>query len=186
MKIVLAGSRKLDFLPDSVQSMLENYLAQDAEFLIGDAPGVDTIFQKYFLKRKYEHVEIFSSANYVRNNVGRWQERVVETTLKSVSKASHAFKDREMCALADIGIMVWDQLSAGTLSNAIDLLEQGKICWMYNALDQELVKFESIEELNKWLIPYTGVTREAQNRLKRYRNRMKIGSPLDSLQSELF
>ena len=186
MKIVLAGSRKLDFLPASVQSMLEDYLAQGADFMIGDASGVDTTFQRYFLQRKYSRVEIFSSAGYIRNNVGRWPERQIETTLKTVSKASHAFKDREMCALADIGIMVWDQKSAGTLSNAIDLLEQGKACWVYNAVDQELVRFETIEELNKWLAPYSAVTQEAQSRLRRYRNRMKIGAPLDSLQSELF
>jgi hypothetical protein len=186
MRIVLAGSRKLDFLPAPVLSMLEDFLAQEAAFLIGDATGVDTTFQKYFLKRNYSRVEIFSSAGHVRNNVGRWPERQIETTLKSVSKASHAFKDREMCALADIGIMIWDQKSAGTLSNAIDLLEQGKTCWIYNAMDQELVRFESIEELNKWLVPHSMVTREAQNRLRRFRNRMKIGAPLDSLQSELF
>jgi uncharacterized coiled-coil protein SlyX len=57
---------------------------------------------------------------------------------------------------------------------------------MYNAVDQELVRFETIEELNKWLAPYSAVTQEAQSRLRRYRNRMKIGAPLDSLQSELF
>jgi hypothetical protein len=186
MKIVLAGSRKLDFLPASVQSKLEDYLEDEADFLIGDAPGVDTSFQKFFHAKKYPRVEIFSSAGYVRNNVGRWRERHINTTLKSVSKASHAFKDREMCLLADAGIMVWDQKSAGTLSNAIDLLEQGKTCWIYNALDQELVRFESIHELNRWLEPYAVVTREAQTRLRRFRNRMKVGSKLDSLQSELF
>lgn len=186
MRVVLAGSRKLDFLPDCVVSMLEDQIKSKVEFLIGDASGVDTAFQKFFQKRGYSKVEIYSSATYVRTNLGRWSENIVETTLKSVSNASHAFKDREMCKLADAGIFVWDQQSAGTLSNAIDLLEQGKYCWIYDALNQEIIKFEFIDELMNWLKPHEQVTIEARKRLRRFRNRMKVGSRLDSLQSELF
>lgn len=186
MKVVLSGSRKLDFLPESVTSILEDQLSSGAKFLIGDAVGVDRAFQKFLLKKNYSNVEIFSSADYVRNNLGLWPERIIETTLKSVSNARHAFKDREMCKLADLGILIWDQQSAGTLSNAIDLLEQGKKCWIYNAFDQELVKFENLSELSKWLQPFSEVVDEAERRLSRYRNRMKVGSKLDSLQSELF
>ena len=106
--------------------------------------------------------------------------------LKSKSNALHAFKDREMCKRADLGLMIWDQESAGTLSNAIDLLSQGKSCYIYNALDQEFVKFDTSNSLDKWLETYPEVAAEALSRLNRFRNRMKIGSKLDSVQSELF
>ena len=186
MKIVLAGSRKLAFIPDPVISMLQDHIQAEDTFFIGDAPGVDTTFQQFMLRNKYANVEIFSSAGYVRNNIGKWQEHQIETTLKSKSNALHAFKDREVCKLADLGIMIWDQESAGTLSNAIDLLEQGKTCLIYNAVDQEFVRFETVDSLNKWLVSHPEVADEAKSRLNRFRNRMKIGSKLDSIQSELF
>ncbi len=155
-------------------------------FLIGDAPGIDSIFQKYLANVDYRHVEIFSSAGYIRNNFGKWPEQLIETSLKSKSNASHAFKDREMCKRADIGIMVWDQKSAGTLSNAMDLLDQSKPCLIYDAIDQELIRFEIKSNLDKWLERHPEVVTEAQSRLNRFRNRMKLGSAMDSLQSELF
>jgi hypothetical protein len=186
MKVVLAGSRKLSFIPEPVISLLRDHMEAGSTFLIGDAPGVDTTFQQFMVRNKYGSVEVFSSAGYVRNNVGNWPEHQIETTLKSKSSALHAFKDREMCKLADLGIMIWDQESAGTLSNAIDLLEQGKTCLIYNAIEQELVRFEIIEELNTWLEVHREVADEAISRLKRFRNRMKVGSKLDSIQSELF
>ncbi len=186
MKIVLAGSRKLAFIPEPVISMLQDHIEAGDIFFIGDAPGMDTTFQQFMLRNEYASVEVFSSAGYVRNNIGKWQEHQIETTLKSKSNALHAFKDREMCKLADFGIMIWDQESAGTLSNAIDLLEQGKTCLIYNAVDQEFVRFETIETLNKWLVSHPEVADEAKSRLNRFRNRMKIGSKLDSIQSELF
>ena len=186
MKIVLAGSRKLAFIPEPVISMLQDHIQGADTFFIGDAPGIDLTFQQFMLRSKYMNVEVFSSAGYVRNNIGKWKEHQIETTLKSKSNALHAFKDREMCKLADLGIMIWDQESAGTLSNAIDLLEQGKTCLIYNAVDQEFVRFETVESLNKWLGSHPEVADEAKARLNRFRNRMKIGSKLDSIQSELF
>lgn len=186
MKIVLAGSRKLSFIPEEVSSILDEFLQSGDTFYIGDAPGIDSTFQSFMTQKKYINVEIFSSAGYVRNNLGKWTEHQVETTLKSKSNALHAFKDREMCKMADLGLMIWDQESAGTLSNALDLLSQEKICYIYNAVDQELVKFETSQSLEKWLAKYPEVAQEAHSRLNRFNKRMKVGSKLDSIQSELF
>ena len=186
MKIVLAGSRKLAFIPEPVGLMLQDHVQAGDVFFIGDAPGIDSTFQKYMAQIDYRNVEIFSSAGYVRNNLGNWSEEQVETTLKSKSNALHAFKDREMCKRADLGIMVWDQESAGTLSNAIDLLDQEKTCLIYDAVEQEFIRFETKTDLNKWLEKHGEVATEAQSRLNRFRNRMKIESPMDSIQSELF
>ena len=186
MKVVLGGSRKLEFIPGLVSDELLVMMKAMNSFLIGDAPGIDAIFQKFMAKAEYENVEIFSSAGYVRNNFGNWPEHQIETTLKSKSSASHAFKDREMCKRADMGIMVWDQESVGTLSNAMDLLDQQKTCLIYDAIDRELIRFEDKPNLEKWLENNSDVAAEAQSRLNRFRNRMKLGSQMDSTQSELF
>jgi hypothetical protein len=186
MKVVLGGSRKLGFIPDLVSDELLIMMKDSSSFLIGDAPGIDSIFQKFMTEGDYRNVEIFSSAGYVRNNLGKWPEQQIETTLKSKSNALHAFKDREMCKRADLGIMVWDQESAGTLSNALDLLDQEKTCFIYDAVEQEFIRFETRTNLDKWLEKHSEVAAEAHVRLNRFRNRMKIGSKMDSLQSELF
>jgi hypothetical protein len=186
MRIVLAGSRKLAFIPEEVITLLQDLIQDNHTFFIGDAPGIDTTFQQFMVEKGSVNVEIFSSAGYVRNNLGKWREHQIETTLKSKSNALHAFKDREMCKQADLGIMIWDQDSAGTLSNAIDLLSRDKTCFIYNAVDQEFVRFETSESLEEWLTKYPEVAQEAHSRLNRFRNRMKIGSKLDSIQSELF
>jgi hypothetical protein len=186
MKVVLGGSRKLGFIPYPVVSFLNDSIERGDNFFIGDAAGVDSTIQKFMVLRNYQNVQIFSSAGYVRNNLGNWLEHQIETNLKSKSNALHAFKDREMCKRADLGLMIWDQESAGTLSNAIDLLSQGKSCYIYNALDQEFVKFDASSSLDQWLETYPEVAAEALSRLNRFRNRMKIGSKLDSVQSELF
>jgi len=186
MKIVLGGSRKLEFIPELVSNELLLMMKASNLFLVGDAPGIDSIFQKFMSQAEYANVEIFSSAGYVRNNFGNWPERQIETTLKSKSSAAHAFKDREMCKLADLGIMVWDQESAGTLSNALDLLDQQKTCLIYDAIEREFIRFEDKPNLEKWLKNHSGVAAEAQSRLNRFRNRMKLGSSMDSTQSELF
>jgi hypothetical protein len=186
MKIVLAGSRKLAFIPEEVDSILHDHILTSDTFLIGDATGIDSTFQEFMVHCEYKNVEIYSSAGYVRNNIGNWREEQVETTLKSKSNALHAFKDREMCKRADLGIMVWDQESAGTLSNALDLLSQDKSCLIYDAVEQELIRFETKATLDKWLEKHSEVASEARARLNRFRNRMKTGSKMDSLQSELF
>ena len=186
MKVVLGGSRKLEFIPEPVSNELLIMMKSSSSFLIGDAPGIDSIFQKFMVQTEYANVEIFSSAGYVRNNFGNWPEHQIETTLKSKSSASHAFKDREMCKLADLGIMIWDQESAGTLSNALDLLEQNKTCLIYDALEREFIRFDDKANLDRWLENHSEVAEEAISRLNRFRNRMKLGSPMDSAQSELF
>jgi hypothetical protein len=91
-----------------------------------------------------------------------------------------------MCKLADLGIMVWDQESAGTLSNALDLLDQQKTCLIYDAIEREFIRFEDKPNLEKWLKNHSDVAAEAQSRLNKFRNRMKLRSSMDSAQSELF
>ena len=78
----------------------------------------------------------------IRNNLGNWQVEKVESGLKSKSSAVHAFKDRKMSQIADVGLMIWDCKSAGTLSNVIDLLEQGKNCF-----DEDFVTYVNINYL---------------------------------------
>jgi hypothetical protein len=140
-------------------------------FIVGDAIGSDLAFQKFFLNSKYKAVTVYSSAGYVRNNVGNWPDQLIDSGLKSKSNATHAIKDRKMVEIAKLGIMIWDSESAGTLSNVIDLVEQEKECYLWLAAESELSRFDNLNSLEKFLKNYPDQTEEAKKRLNRFRKR---------------
>ena len=107
----------------------------------------------------------------MRNNIGKWPTQIVESGLKRKSSSAHAFKDRKMTQEADIGLMIWDCVSAGTLSNAIDLLRQGKECLIWIALDSELCRFDNLDSMDRWLEKYPEVKLEAESRLAKFAKR---------------
>ena len=143
MKIVLGGSRHLEFIPSEIADRLLDWMEGSSEFLVGDAPGTDRAFQMFLKSKKYPAVKVYTSADEIRNNLGNWQVEKVESGLKSKSNAVHAFKDRKMSQIADIGLMIWDCKSAGTLSNVIYLLGQGKNCFIWVAPDSDLYQFDN-------------------------------------------
>ena len=171
MKIVLGGSRFLDKIPENLIEYLKEWTISNFEFLVGDAPGADSAFQKSLRNIGSTKVTVYSSAGYIRNNFGKWNTKEIDSGLLSKSNAVHAFKDRLMTSLADRGLMLWDCESAGTLSNVIDLVESGKSCQIWVAPDAELYNFDNQGSLDNWLKLYPQVSNEARRRLKTYRRR---------------
>ncbi len=171
MIYVLGGSRHIFNLPLPIINLIEERIIDKADFYIGDAPGSDTAFQTFVAKKRYNNVKIFSSAGYVRNNVGKWNFELIDSGLKSKSNSVHAFKDRHMCKLSDSGIMIWDGKSSGTMSNVIDLVQQGKNCYIWDSVNSDLINFDFIGSLEKWLDQYPEVKEESFNRLARFEKR---------------
>ena len=171
MRIVLGGSRFLDKIPQEIFELIKEWVEQGTEFLVGDAPGADSAFQKVLKNTGSKSVTVYSSAGYIRNNFGGWDSKEIDSGLKSKSNAVHALKDRFMTSSADAGLMLWDCESAGTLSNVIDLVESGKPCKIWVALDAELYNFDNLPSLEKWLKQYPDVTKEAYKRLNTFRRR---------------
>ena len=185
MSIVLGGSRKIDRLPSEIQDLLAAMMNDQETFIVGDAIGSDLAFQKFFLNSKYKAVTVYSSAGYVRNNVGNWPDQLIDSGLKSKSNATHAIKDRKMVEIAKLGIMIWDSESAGTLSNVIDLVRQGKNCFIWVAPDSDLYQFDNQISLDKWMNAYQVVRDEALKRLAKFEKR-EIKRGLLNLQPDLF
>lgn len=171
MKIVLGGSRFLDKIPQNLIDLIEEWVSIKTEFLVGDAPGADTAFQKVLKNVGSKSVTIYSSAGHIRNNFGGWDSKEIKSDLLSKSSAMHAFKDRFMTSIADSGLMLWDCESAGTLSNVIDLVESGKTCRIWVVQDAELYIFDNLPSLLEWLEQYPEVTKEARKRLNTFRRR---------------
>jgi len=90
-----------------------------------------------------------------------------------------------MSQIADIGLMIWDCKSAGTLSNVIDLLGQGKNCFIWVAPDSDLYQFDNSASLEKWMENYPEVRDEALKRLSTFHKREAKRVSLDS-QPDLF
>ena len=171
MKIVLGGSRHLEYVPGKVAGKLDEWILAGEEFLVGDASGSDSAFQIYLHKRNYPKVLVLSSAGAVRNNLGNWPTQIIDSGLRSKSHAIHAFKDREMTKVADSGLMIWDCKSAGTLSNVIDLVDAGKECLVWVAPDSELCLFDNPISLEKYLNSHEEVAIEARKRLQAFYKR---------------
>lgn len=171
IKVVLGGSRKLGFMPEEVAARIEDYINLGAEFLVGDAPGIDTVFQAILNSNGYRNVTVLSSAEFIRNNVGNWDTKYIDSGLKSKSHARHAAKDRFMTSEAEAGIMIWDKESAGTLANVIDLVNSGKPCLLFIAGDNELINLETPSTLEVVLSDYQDVKEEAEQRLNAYERR---------------
>lgn len=184
MKIVLGGSRFLEKIPQNLADLLHEWNEAGSEFLVGDAPGADSAFQKVLKNIGAKSVTIYSSAGYIRNNYGSWRSEEIKSGLQSKSNAVHAFKDRHMTSIADSGLMLWDCESAGTLSNVIDLVQSGKTCKIWVAADAELYNFDNYTSLEKWLVQYPDVTSEAYKRLNTFRRREAKRIKLD--QPDLF
>lgn len=179
MKVVLGGSRHLSFLPEDVMDSLKSWMRDEVEFMLGEAKGMDAKFQEFFKAANYDKVTIYYSGEYPRHNFGNWNAIHVNSGLKSKSHAMHAAKDRDMTRLADSGLMMWDTLSAGTISNLIDLLGQGKKCQMFVAgQDSNLYFLNKPEDLQKWEERFPEVFQEAHKRLAAFskRNSKKIES----------
>ena len=77
------------------------------------------------------HVTVYASNGRARNNVGRWPVKNIP-----VAPAARGFeffrqKDIAMANDADIGFMIWDGKSRGTLCNILTLAEQWKRVLVY-------------------------------------------------------
>jgi len=185
VKIVLGGSRQLTVLPDEVMDCLNSWCRDDYEFLIGDAKGTDAKFQHYLhLEKKYPNVKVYFSGDVARHNLGNWEAIRIDSGLKSKGHALHTAKDRVMTKSADEGLMIWDTLSAGTLANVIDLLQQGKQCQMYTyGEDKHLYSIKEERDLDRWRGSYPELFEEAKKRLEAYRKRTskQIDSNVETL-----
>lgn len=125
----LGGSISIKSLDVNTRQKLGELVQQGFSFIVGDADGADSAFQAQLAGMHCDAVRVFYSGHSVRNNFGKWPNRRVESGYKSKGYAMHSAKDRAMGADCEMGFMLWDGQSIGTIVNVLDLLEQGKSCW---------------------------------------------------------
>jgi len=126
MKVFVSGSISIKKLPNIALVQLNEFFEEGHTILIGDAYGIDLCVQKYLEKIKYPNVFIYYAGERIRNNFGDWNTINIKAIHDEKGKALYILKDIEMAKDADIGFMIWDGKSKGTLNNIQMMKSQNK------------------------------------------------------------
>ncbi|OWO96776.1 hypothetical protein B5E41_00305 [Rhizobium esperanzae] len=124
--VFIAGSITIKSLPSLFVEKLDSLIAANLAVVIGDANGVDRAVQSILDDRGAANVTVFCSGKVPRNNLGNWPVKEIYSTAEPGTKAFFTAKDMAMAETAELGLMLWDAKSTGTLSNVIELTRRGK------------------------------------------------------------
>jgi len=150
-KVFVGGSRRISRLNKKAAQTIDQLIEKGLTVLMGDANGADRAVQTYLANRKYENVVIFCVQNRCRNNIGNWETRSVETSIKNNTFQFYSIKDFEMAKETDYGFMLWDSKSKGTLNNIINLVKERKPVVVYFSPTKALYKIHNRSDLAKLL-----------------------------------
>lgn len=148
MKVFIAGAREIRDLKSTVIDKLNNIIKKEYDIFVGDANGVDKNVQEFLNKKNYKKVTVYSMEKS-RNNIGNWENIKVISNLTVKTRAYFTEKDKKMAEEADIGFMIWNKKSEGTLNNIINLLIlEKKVCLFINQ-DEKLYHLKKLSDLEK-------------------------------------
>jgi hypothetical protein len=127
MNIFISGSISINILPSLAIEKIDSIIEKNYKILIGDAKGVDSLVQKYLLKKKYNNVVVYFIGENIRNNAGNWEpKQITAKTNTKKGRKLYTLKDKEMAKDSDYGLMIWDGKSKGTYNNIIEMKNQTK------------------------------------------------------------
>lgn len=124
----ISGSKSISKLPDLAKILIEQFVKNNDEILIGDCYGVDVAVQKYLESKGYCNVTIYCSGESPRNNfvTGAKVRSSAEVAKGLTGSAFHYVKDIQMACDCDQALMIWDGKSKGTSENIRRIKEMGK------------------------------------------------------------
>ena len=151
MKIFIAGARAIEQLDDNVKTKLLSIYEKGYDVLVGDAAGIDSAVQKFYADRNYPNVTVFASNGTARNNIGNWTVENVSVDSGVKGFDFYEKKDIAMANSAEIGFMIWNGESKGTLNNIINLVNQEKTCCVYLDTHKRIFVIDSEQKLKELL-----------------------------------
>ncbi len=163
MKVFVGGSRHVSRLNIQVRERLDRIIQKRLPVLVGDANGADKAVQQYLHSKHYPSVQVFCAGNLCRNNIGHWNLRTVPAETRNKTFDFYAAKDREMAREADIGLMIWDGRSVGTLLNVVRLIAQRKKAVVYNVPQR---RFWELKNQSDWQVFVSRWSADLRNRLE--------------------
>jgi len=164
-KVFVGGSRRISRLNDMLRKRLDQIVDKNLQVLLGDANGADKAVQAYLAERGYRNVQIFCSAGDCRNNLGPWEIKSVKPPHLRRDFEFFTAKDAAMAEEADVGLMLWDGESSGTVVNAARLIAAGKPVVVYIAPNKEFRTLKSQTDFEALLSPCSS---EIRQRIDRY------------------
>ena len=126
MNIFISGSISIGKLPSPAVKKIDSIISKNFTILIGDAKGVDLQVQKYLFSKNYNNVIVYFVGLKIRNNIGNWRTKEIFGDNNKRGRELYTLKDIAMAEDADYGLMIWDGLSQGTLSNIKEMKNRNK------------------------------------------------------------
>ncbi|HWM89524.1 MAG TPA: hypothetical protein VN493_02025 [Thermoanaerobaculia bacterium] len=163
--VFVGGSRKVSRLSVDVRRRLDQIIEKRLHVLLGDANGADRAVQAYLKERSYPDVVVFCTAGECRNNLGGWPIEPVAAPHKVRDFEFFTAKDAAMARKADVGLMIWDGKSSGTMVNAARLVGSGKPVVIYMAPSRIFRTIKSPAQLEELL---GDIPSEIRSRIDRY------------------
>lgn len=164
-KVFVGGSRRISKLNAKIKDRLDEMMRNRLTVLIGDANGADKAVQSYFADHGYDNVQIYCSDGDCRNNLGPWAVKSVTPPHRRRDFQFFSAKDAAMADDADVGLMLWDGESAGTVVNVARLISAGKPVVVYVSPEKRFHTLKSKSNLEMLLDPCSEHTRQ---RLQQY------------------
>ena len=149
MKIFIAGARSITTMDSFVLNRLHSICDKHFDVLVGDCYGVDTAVQSFFANCAYPKVTVYASNGAARNNVGKWFTKNIQVSSSIRGFEFFRQKDIAMANDADLGFMIWDGESRGTLHNILTLAEQKKTVLVYLPTKQIHIAVHSLDDTEK-------------------------------------
>ena len=119
-KVFLSGSRSLKKLNEKVIEKLDFFIKDKAHFLVGDANGADTLFQKYLAEKNYTNVTVYTIYPKPRNLISnKFKIKTIKPRKGLKGRQAQMEKDRAMCRDCDVALIYWDGKSKGSKANWI-------------------------------------------------------------------
>ncbi len=145
--VFIAGSIKIKKLHPKFVDRIVNIVTDNMDVIVGDANGADTSIQNELSKQMATQVTVYCTGESPRNNVGNWKINRVQSRAEPGTRAFFTAKDLEMAKAADIGLMLWDTASTGTLNNVFELLKNKKKCVVFINKKQSFITIRQPNDL---------------------------------------
>ena len=138
-KIMIFGSRSINFLIDEVRALLFAHMYRGDHLLIGDCIGVDYSVQKFLFERNYPFVTIYTSGYMPRHIADkRWSVKDANVKPEDYESESEYFRVKDMLMLSDCdeAIAIWNGESRASKNNIDTLiaLNKSNIVFIYPQL----------------------------------------------------
>lgn len=154
--VFVSGSRRISRLNEEIRARLKNMIENQLAIIVGDANGADKAMQSYFFDEGYDNVMVYCSGPHCRNNVGRWQTFNVKVDEALKGREFYTQKDKEMAKSADVGFVLWDGKSNGSITNAMEMLSSGKSVVIYFSPRKQFHTLKSIDQLSELVSRFDG------------------------------